>query len=773
MESQVQDLASLIMSQASIGDPIRYANIIKATRSEDLESIRKLLPIMKDQLEKYEQTTSHAKEFRRQVSGQDYARRRKDSKKVFDTLDQQQDLFKGSGVDLSLILDAHFESINQIYSVLVQGSEMMSNARMVTLDESISSWGTELNNNSDLLGEDRIKALLDKQRGATADALNSLAMEQKINSGASQNFIQGLMLLEKIPKMYETYLFSMSRLFEAYYERLRHRHANGLVICQMGAKTSVSLTDVSLLVWENLDKVGEIESGQSKDELSAYTVHRAAAMIEAAKNNAIWPWISDPGEQLLAWAHMMLPTIRSIRNVVLSLKSMLGESIWKLSSVSLGKLYKEYEDVIESLDLDQITQRPPDRVVSKTEKFALEHKNKSVQRVADLLYMGIGVTEIVNEVLSLKVEERNYFVNENSFYVCRIGTGNIFSGEAPGALEIIPGEKPNASLEYIWGGGFNEMKEFISGMDEARKWQPLFLSTSPSQSTDKNNILLVGPMGCGKTELMRAIGCAPGNIAIFAVGSSFLTAWMGESQKNPARLFDEAVKLHKNSGRPVYILIDEIDSVLNEDRTGTTRVNLSTEFQNLMDGVVAYPGLTVVGATNHPEKIPTPMLRRFAKVMVVGELNEEDANHILKHYIHSFLPCDDGFTDEVYQEWFKKLEGATGDSLRKIVDEVWLTFMRSFITNQKEAAEKIISYITDKFGDSFQVQDLKEEHRSDIKKMISETGYVVSVKMVDDQINKMLNNFAFQELIKKAKETYKNSRLLLERQQAGNKGLGF
>lgn len=775
MSDQNQDLASLLMTKMSVvGDPIRYANMIRATRSGEIQSIREMLPAMKEQLDKYEMTARHSKEFRKQVSGEGYSRRRKESKKLFEGLDQSADLFRGGAVDLSVILEAHYNGLMEVYSNLVNGAEMVVNAKMMTFEESMSNWKTSLDSSIDELGDSRIEALLGKTKEATKDALQNLALEQQINAGASQSFAQGLYYLEKLPKMFESYLVTMARLFEAYYERLRHRHSTGgMVICKSEGVPSVTLTDVSILIWENLDKVGEIESGQSKDELSAYTIHRASAMIEAAKHDAIWPWVIDPGQQLMAWARMMLPSIRTLRDFVLKMKTMLGESTWKLQTLVLSKAFKDFEDVIESLDLSQITQRPGERAFSKTERFALEHQNKAIQRVADLLTLGCGLQELVSEVLKLKVEERNFLINENSFYVTKIGTGNMFSGEAPGALEVIPGEKPNAKLDHIWGGGFDEIKSFIAGMDEARKWNPLFLSTSPSKSTDKNNILLVGPQGCGKTEVMRAIGSAPGNIAIFTVGSSFLTCWLGEAQKNPGRLFDEAVKLHKASGRPVYILIDEIDSVLSDEGASTTRVNLTTEFQNLMDGVVAYPGISIVGATNHPKRIPTPMLRRFAKVMVVGELSKEDTVAILKHYIENFLPCGEGFTEAVYEEWARRLEGATGDALRKAVDEVWLTFMRSFISTHKEAAEDILKFIRDTYGEQFDVSALTEEDRATIKGKIAVTGSVVTPEMVTVQVDKLLDNFAVQQQISTAKETYRNAKLLLERQKNGAAGVGF
>lgn len=766
-----QDLATIIMSQAVLGDPIKYARLLKVTQSEGVEGMRALLPGLKKRLDAYEITNKRAKTFRKQVSGEGYARRRKEGNKIFEGLGKQSENMKMPSVDLSMLLALHFESVTSLFSTIVQGVELVSGSKMYTIDDSIGKWAETLSGNSNELGQDRVDVLLDKADSARKDALQSLAMEQKINSGASTNFLRGLSLLEQVISMYSDYLLNQSRYFEAYYERLRNRHSSGVAIAKLGTEPSVVLTDVCTLVWDNIDKVGEIEDGNGEGEISAFTLHRASAMIEATRSPEVWGWVTSPGDKLLNWAKTSLEIIVAIRQFVISSKKTLGESIWRVVSSEPEQSYKDFEDVVLSLDLSQITQRSPERAFSKLERFSIEHRNNSIQKVASLLTIGADLPSVVDEVLRLKVEEHNFFVNENSFYVCKIGTGNQFAGVAPGAIEIFPGEKPNADLDNIWGGGFQEIREFISGMDTAKRWAPLFLSTSPSGSTDKNNVLLVGPQGCGKTQVMRALGASNESISIFSVGSDFITCWANESQKNPKRLFDEAVKLHKSSGRNVHILIDEIDMILNNDRTSGTRVNLSLEFQNLMDGVVAYPGISIWGATNHPKRIPTPMLRRFAKVLVVGELDEVSRVTILKHYLEQFLPCGDGFTDEQYQAWASRFDGATGDVLRKAVDEVWLRFMRAYISEYEQGAESILDFLAEQYVGGFEVSELTSEDRATVRNMIGETSTVTS-ELVDECISHLLDNFAVQEQIKVAKDTYRNAALLLERQK-NDKGLGF
>jgi hypothetical protein len=264
---------------------------------------------------------------------------------------------------------------------------------------------------------------------------------------------------------------------------------------------------------------------------------------------------------------------------------------------------------------------------------------------------------------------------------------------------------------------------------------------------------------CGKSEVLRAVGGDKKSVGIYAQPSDFLTCWKGEAEKNPKRLFEEALRIQKESKKQVFILIDEIDTILNDDhaRGAFGSTNLTTEFQQLMDGILQYPHIAVWAATNHPERIPMPMIRRFSKVAIVGELDQADRVKLLKHFV-GFLPIAEDFSEQAWTEAAEKLEGAVGDTIRKVADHVWREKMTWLVDNHPEQAEKLISSLDE--GEQFQLSRFDGARRAVLHGKIR-VHMSVQPRDVLESVDLHLNNIAIRSEIETARETYERSKMFL------------
>ena len=135
-------------------------------------------------------------------------------------------------------------------------------------------------------------------------------------------------------------------------------------------------------------------------------------------------------------------------------------------------------------------------------------------------------------------------------------------------------------------------------------------------------ILLYGPPGCGKTVLAAATANELDGYFINVDGSSMMSKWLGEAEKNVSRLFKMARNYAEREGKPVILFIDELDSLLGE-RTNEIggEVRSRNQFLTEIDGINGKGKdlpLYVIGATNKPWSLDHPFLRRFQKRIYVS-----------------------------------------------------------------------------------------------------------------------------------------------------------
>lgn len=533
---------------------------------------------------------------------------------------------------------------------------------------------------------------VDDEAASKREQLQDLSNEFHLNQGVCVRFSNAAKKLAEFRGVLLDLTSQMIKVAEKFFVALSKRHSSeGVKVWR-----SPVLTDFAMSVYNNIVHHGGISEKSTESQLSTYSMRQAIALIDWSRDDDFKGIILSEAPEFTLWIKRQL---RKMWKVAVNLEDIFQDEINEVSALYYARYRKEKSDALELRmkmldDLDPNKVRFEDRsaTFSEEEIRNLKHRNDVLNNVCSMLLDSSNTSkEIADYVYEQAKKLRQHYLEVNSFYVCRIGQGNPMMGTSSGGLEVTPGKRPSASFDDIIGSGFDELRNFSGYIKRMQKFGDLFLMTSPRNTHDRANVLLIGPQGCGKTEALRAVANEEDSIAIFAQGSDFLTSWLGEAQKNPKRLFEAAVKLHKESGKHVHILIDEIDSVINDDYS-TTKINLTLEFQMIMDGVVEYPHISVWGTTNHPERIPMPMIRRFAKLLIVGKLDSNQRVKLLKHFFKN-LPIEK-MSDEQWRKKADRLEHATGDVIRKIADHVWREEISKFIEKNPDDAEKMVDILT-------------------------------------------------------------------------------
>ncbi len=226
------------------------------------------------------------------------------------------------------------------------------------------------------------------------------------------------------------------------------------------------------------------------------------------------------------------------------------------------------------------------------------------------------------------------------------------------------GESPDAQKRVPPANATGVTLADVKGLEDAKQ-AVLDALVNPVRHPDiyktlkiKNGkgLLLYGPPGTGKTMFARAVAGELGLPFIYRKMSEMKDKYVGESEKNVSRLFEEAYT-HKKC----VIFLDECESILR--KRGNQKICIVEQFLAELDGFATKRDsqIFVILATNRPWMIDSAVVRsgRIGLAVHVGLPEPETRRAIIEAALKDVPLADDVSIDDIVD----RTEGYSGAEL--------------------------------------------------------------------------------------------------------------
>lgn len=220
----------------------------------------------------------------------------------------------------------------------------------------------------------------------------------------------------------------------------------------------------------------------------------------------------------------------------------------------------------------------------------------------------------------------------------------------------------------------------VAGMDEVKK---IFDKTVVSRLKPEvaqrfrdnkrpiisTNFLLYGPPGTGKTFIVEALS-GESHIPMYKIdASSFMDKFVGESEKNLRRIFNQLETKYNETGEYSILFMDEANKILGR------RDGLNKRDSEYVEQLLQYidnsfeRGIITITATNYKDKMDDAVLSRLGQQIMIGYPDLETIKSLVKLQFKN-IKCASNITDDDIAIISRSLRGFGSREIKQMITSI-------------------------------------------------------------------------------------------------------